>query len=458
MSGSANAQPGFFAALTQYRDRRLLFIFLLGCSSGFPWVLIGSAMTGWLKDANLSRATIGFFGSVTAVYAINFLWAPLVDRVKLGWLYRWLGQRRSWILLMQLLILCATIAIAFTNPAYSLIWTSLLALCIAAAAATMDIAIDGYRIDIIAHETARLPAAAAMSVAGWWTGYSLPGFYAFHYADSHGWPQVYLGMALILLALSLVSLFISEPVSTRDLLQQKAAARYQQKFQHPALLWLSVTVIEPFAEFFRRNGILLSCSLIAFILIFKLGEALLGRMSIQFYREVGFSNEQIAEYSKLIGWGATMVFTLLGSLLNVRFGVIKGLVLGGVTMAGSNLMFAWIALVGPDEDLLLWTILLDNFTTAFSIVAFVAFLTSFTGVAFSATQYALLASIGNFARTSMASFAGSLVDALNGNWALFFVLTSLMVLPGLMLLWFIVEQLKRKKHTATEPLLRPPPQ
>lgn len=450
MSGSATTQPGFFAALAQYRDRRLLFIFLLGCSSGFPWVLIGSAMSGWLKDANLSRATIGFFGSVTAVYAINFLWAPLVDRVKLGWLYRLLGQRRSWILLMQLFIVLATIAIAYTNPAYSLIWTSLLALCIAAAAATMDIAIDGYRIDIIGDNAARLPAAAAMSVAGWWTGYSLPGFYAFHYADSHGWPQVYLGMALILMALALVSLFITEPVSHRDLLQQKAAARYQQKIQHPALLWLSVTVIEPFAEFFRRNGMLLSCSLIAFILIFKLGEALLGRMSIQFYREVGFSNEQIAEYSKLIGWGATMVFTLLGSLLNVRFGVIKGLVLGGVTMAASNLMFAWIALVGPDEQLLLWTILLDNFTTAFSIVAFVAFLTSFTGVAFSATQYALLASIGNFARTSMASFAGSLVDALDGNWALFFVLTSLMVIPGLLLLWFIVRQLKRQQRNAAE--------
>ncbi len=446
MSGFVNAQPGFFAALTQYRDRRLLFIFLLGCSSGFPWVLIGSAMSGWLKDANLSRATIGFFGSVTAVYAINFLWAPLVDRVKLGWFYQLLGQRRSWILLMQLFIVLATIAIAFTNPAYSLIWTSLLALLIAAAAATMDIAIDGYRIDIIGNEPARLPAAAAMSVAGWWTGYSLPGFYAFHYADSHGWPQVYLGMALILLALAVASLCITEPVSHRDLLQQKAAARYQQKIQHPALLWLSVTVIEPFAEFFRRNGMLLSCSLIAFILIFKLGEALLGRMSIQFYREVGFSNEQIAEYSKLIGWGATMVFTLLGSLLNVRFGVIKGLVLGGVTMAGSNLMFAWIALAGPDEQLLLWTILLDNFTTAFSIVAFVAFLTSFTGVAFSATQYALLASIGNFARTSMASFAGSLVDALDGNWALFFLLTSLMVIPGLLLLWFIVKQLNRKQH------------
>jgi PAT family beta-lactamase induction signal transducer AmpG len=204
-------------------------------------------------------------------------------------------------------------------------------------------------------------------------------------------------------------------------------------------------VVEPFAEFFRRNGMTLALLLISFVFVFKLGEAFLGRMSIQFYREVGFSNEQIAEYSKLIGWGATLAFTLLGSLLNVRFGVIKGLVLGGITMAASNLMFAWIAQAGPDENLLLWTILLDNFTTAFSIVAFVAFLTSFTGVAFSASQYALLASIGNFGRTTVASLGGSMVDMLGGNWSLFFLITSLMVIPGLLLLWAIVRQMKKRQ-------------
>lgn len=140
-----------------------------------------------------------------------------------------------------------------------------------------------------------------------------------------------------------------------------------------------------------------------------------------------------------------MIFTLLGSLLNLRFGVYRGLVIGGITMALSNLMFAWIAHVGPNEQLLFWTIIVDNFTTAFSIVCFVAFLSSFTGVAFSASQYALLASIGNFGRTSMASFGGSMVDWLDGNWSLFFICTSLMVLPALGLLWWI-RQLIRQQH------------
>jgi len=446
MSEVVAAPASFRHALQQYYDRRLLFIFILGCSSGFPWVLISSGMSGWLKDANLSRAAIGYFGSVTAVYAFNFLWAPLVDRVRWPVLYPRLGQRRSWVLTMQTLIVLLTLAIAFTDPALNLIWISLLAFLIGLFAATMDVAIDGYRIDIIGQEPVKLPAAAAMSVAGWWTGYSLPGYFAFHYADIIGWPRVYLGLAMMLTLLAAVTLFIREPTTNRDLLQQKAAERYRQSLQHPVMLWLLVTVIEPFAEFFRRNGLKLSLSLIVFILIFKLGEAFLGRMSIQFYREVGFSNDQIAEYSKLIGWGATMAFTLLGSLLNVRFGVIKGLLLGGITMAGSNLMFAWIAQVGPDENLLLWTILLDNFTTAFSIVAFVAFLTSFTGVAFTASQYALLASIGNFARTSMASFGGALVDKLDGNWTLFFVITSLMVIPALLLLLLIVRMLKQREQ------------
>ena len=431
------ATQSWLQTLALYRDPRLWFIFLLGCSSGYPWVLISSAMTGWLKDANLSRAAISYFGSVTVVYAVNFLWAPLLDRVRLPWLYQLLGQRRRWVLLLQLFIVILTFGIAWTNPAASLIWTSLLALGIAAAAASMDVAIDGYRIDIIGQDRLRLPAAAAMGVAGWWTGYSLPGYLAFHYADTFGWSNVYLMLAALLLLLSLSTFWIKEPDSNRDLLQQKAAERYQSLQSHPALLWLQITVIEPFADFVRRNGIRLSLCLLVFILTFKLGESFLGRMSIQFYREVGFSNEQIAEYSKLIGWGATIFFTLLGSLLNTHYGVFKGLVVGGLAMAGSNLMFAWLAAAGPDESLLFWTIIIDNFTTAFSIVAFVSFLSAFTGVAFSASQYALLASVGNFGRTSMASFGGSMVDWLGGNWALFFLLTSLMVLPALGLLWYI---------------------
>ncbi|MDV7104747.1 MFS transporter [Vibrio sp. TH_r3] len=421
--------------LKSYLDRRLLWVMMLGCSSGFPWVLIGSNMSGWLKDAGLTRAAIGYFGSVFAVYAINFLWAPLIDRVKLPLLHNQLGQRRSWIFLCQCIILIGTVIIAGVNPATDLVFTSMVALGIATASATQDIAIDAYRIDTFPKSEAhKLPQASAMAVIGWWTGYSLPGYLAFINADSIGWNGVYYGMAGIMAILIIFTLLVGEPVTRRDELQQIAEHKYNKVVKSHLATWISVTVIEPFADFFKRNGVQVAITLLLFVFLFKIGEAFLGRMSITFYKEVGFSNEQIGQYSKLIGWWVTIFFTLVGSMFNVKFGIVRGLMIGGVAMASSNLMFAWIASVGPSEHLFLATIIVDNFTTAFSTVAFVSFLTVLTGQAFSATQYALLASLGNFGRTTLASFSGELVDYLD-NWSLFFVITALMVIPSLIMLY-----------------------
>ncbi|WP_261816811.1 AmpG family muropeptide MFS transporter [Vibrio gallicus] len=421
--------------IRSYMDKRLMWVFMLGCSSGFPWVLIGSNMSGWLKDAGLTRSAIGYFGSVFAVYAINFMWAPLVDRVKLPILHRFLGQRRSWILLCQAIILGCTIVISGVDPAKSLMFTSMLALCIAIASSTQDVAIDAYRIDTFPKsEASKLPQASAMAVMGWWTGYSLPGYLAFVNADSIGWNGVYVGMAVIVGILMLFTLLVGEPKTNRSSLQAEAEQRHAKVVGSPIIAWFSVTLIEPFADFFRRNGTRVALTLLLFVFLFKIGEAFLGRMSIPFYKEIGFSNEQIGDYSKLIGWGATLFFTLVGSMFNVRFGIVKGLMIGGIAMSSSNLMFAWMANTGPNEHLFLATILVDNFTTAFSTVAFVSFLTILTGQAFSATQYALLASLGNLGRTTLASFSGELVDYLN-DWSLFFILTAVMVIPSLIMLY-----------------------
>ncbi|MFV0450274.1 MAG: AmpG family muropeptide MFS transporter [Vibrio sp.] len=425
----------WLATIRSYFDKRLLWVLMLGCSSGFPWVLIGSNMSGWLKDAGLTRSAIGYFGSVFAVYAINFLWAPAVDRVKLPVLHSMLGQRRSWIFVCQILILVCTLLIAGVNPATNLMLTSMLALGIAIASSTQDIAIDAFRIDTFPKsESNKLPQASAMAVIGWWTGYSVPGYLAFINADAIGWNGVYYGMAAIVGVLILFTLLVGEPNTNREALQKQAEQRHNKVVNSKILTWLSVTVLEPFIDFFRRNGTSVAITLLLFVFLFKIGEAFLGRMSIAFYKEIGFSNEQIGYYSKLIGWGITMLFTLLGSMVNVRFGIVRGLMIGGVAMSASNLMFAWIAQAGPNEHLFLATIIVDNFTTAFSTVAFVSFLTVMTGQAFSATQYALLASLGNFGRTTLASFSGELADYLN-DWSLFFVLTALMVIPSLIMLY-----------------------
>ena len=436
-----------------YLDKRLLWVFMLGCSSGFPWVLIGSNMSGWLKDAGLTRAAIGYFGSVFAVYAVNFLWAPLVDRVKIPLLHSTLGQRRSWIFLCQSIVLICTLFIAGVNPANDLMLTSMLALAIAISSATQDIAIDAYRIDTFpkASKVSKLPQASAMAVIGWWTGYSLPGYFAFINADTMGWNGVYYGMAFVVALLMVFTLLVGEPKTERERLQARAETRYSNAMGSPnrLLSWLGVTVIEPFWDFFKRNGVQVALTILAFVFLFKIGEAFLGRMSIVFYREVGFSNEQIGHYSKLIGWGATIFFTLLGSVINVKFGIVRGLMIGGIAMAASNLMFAWIAKVGPNENLFLATVLIDNFTTAFSTVAFVSFLTMLTGDAFSATQYALLASLGNLGRTTLASFSGELVDYLN-DWSTFFIFTALMVIPSLIMLYSLrgfFTKLLEKQHS-----------
>ena len=433
-------QSSFLDTFKLYIDKRIIIIFLLGISSGFPWVIIGSAMSAWLKESDLTRSAIGFFGTITAVYAVNFLWAPLLDRVRIPLLGR-LGQRRSWIMLMQLFLLMGVVAISFTDPKTGIIWTSLIALTIAIASATQDVAIDAYRIESISPEDQKLiPIGSAMATSGWWTGYSLPGALAFILADFDGWnwSDVYRVMALFLVGLISIIFFIKEPNTSLFENQKKAELQYGKGTK----AWLLVTIVEPFREFFSRNGVKITLLILSFIFLFKIGEAFLGRMSIVFYKEVGFTNTEIGTYSKLIGWWVVIVFSIIGGIVNSHFGIIKGLFIGGIAMAASNLMFAWIAVVGPDTNLFLATVIVDGFTGAFATVTFVSFLSYLTSRSFTATQYALMASLGNLARTTLSSFSGVMVDKLDGNWSLFFIITAIMVIPSLLMLLVISKHIK----------------
>lgn len=440
-------------SVRQYLDRRLLIVFIFGMASGYPWVLIGSAMTAWLKEAGLTRSAIGLFGSVFAVYAINFLWAPFVDRVQLPLLGR-LGQRRGWILGMQIPLALATFAIAFTHPGASLTWTSILAITIAVCSATQDISVDAYRVEIIGRqEVAKIAHGSAMATAGWWTGYAGLGAVPFFLADMPGWTwsRVFMVLAALWIPLMLAVLFVPEAGQRRERFKE-AEERYERALAQRVapgrwarfVAWLAVTVVEPLREFFVRTGPRLGVSVLLFVFLFKLGEAFLGRMSIVFYKEVGFTDTQIATYSKLLTWWVTILFSVAGSVFNARFGLIKGLLLGGIAMASSNLMFSWIAVVGPVEWLYAVAIVVDGFTAAVSTVAFVAFISYLTSHTYTATQYALLASLGNLGRTIVSGASGFVVDALGGNWALFFVITALMVVPSLLLLVYVGRLLKER--------------
>ncbi len=413
-------------AISQFRNKRLLTIFCFGIASGFPWIMIGSVMSAWLKDDGFSRTDIGLFGLVFAMYTFNFVWSPLVDRLSLP-IFKRLGRRKSWVFAMQLLLVVFCLIISQLQLNTQIWWLALLGVAIATSSATQDIAIDGYRIDSMGNDKAAMTASSSMATAGWWTGYGGLGAIPFFLADLPGWswPQVYLVLAGIMSLLALITLYVNEP----PLIQ-----RTNENNTESMPRWFVNTLIKPFADFFARNGVKIGLTILLFIFSFKIGEAFVGRMSIVFYKELGFSNSDIGAYSKLINWWVTIVFAIIGGAFTIRFGIYKGLVVAGIAMAASNLMFSVMAQVGPDPSWFVAAVIIDGFTAAWSTVAMVAFISLLCNHTFSASQYALMASVSSFGRTALSGASGWLVDIMNGNWTLFFLLTALMVIPALMLL------------------------
>jgi len=438
-----------------YLDRRMLRILLLGIMSGFPWVLIGSALSLWLKENDLSRTTIGWAGLIFGVYAINFLWAPLIDRLHLPFLSKKIGHRKSWIILMQLIIFISLIIWSLLDPTKNLWLVIAVGLGIAISSATQDITIDALRIEQIAeNEKNLLAAGAAMSVVGWWTGYKIGGLVSLLSADilqkqgvQNYWQISFLILSGIITLCSVALLFIPEKNSKKKINFQSVVDKkmldkigFSNNFTK-SFAWLYGTVINPLLSFFKKNTISVALSILGFIFLFKIGEAFLGRMSIVFYKEIGFSKTDIALYSKGIGWLTTVVFTLLGGLFAVRMGLIKAMFLSGIFMALTNILFSILAWVGNSEIMFAFTVLIDDLAAAFATVAFVGFISALVDRNYTATQYALLASIGTAGRTLFASSSGMMVDWLNGNWIIFFIITALMVIPSLICLLLIRKKL-----------------
>ncbi len=432
-----------------YFQSRMARIFLLGIIAGFPWVLIGSSLSSWLDDGGLSRTTIGFSGLIFTVYAVNFCWAPLVDRIRIPVLARILGHRRAWIIPLQLIILLALLAWGGLNPADNLAAVIAFGLLIATASATQDIVIDAMRIEQFGRtESEAMVAGAAVYIIGWHTGFKLGGAVAFAIAEILGWPMTFVLLGAVIILCNIALLFAHEsprvPIADQKekFDEERLAARSGMRgFVRRARLWLSSTFIAPIASFFRRNGFTIAVSLLGFIFLFKVGEAFLGRMSVVFYQEIGFTKTDIAIYSKGLGWMITVLATLLGVHLAIRIGLVRGLVLAGIAMALTNLLFAQIAWAGKSELLFAVAVIADDLAASLATVTFVAFISMLVDRNYTAAQYALLASIGNAGRTTLASTSGAMVDWLGGDWGTFFVITTLMVIPSLIFLWIIRRRL-----------------
>ena len=439
-----------------YFDQRMLKILLLGSISGFPWVLIGSSLSLWLKEDGLSRSTVGWAGLIFAVYAFNYLWAPLIDRIQIPYLTKKIGHRRGWIVLMQLFILSSLGLWSLIDPTENLAIVISVGLIIAIASATQDITVDALRIEQIGeNEGKSMAAGAAMAVVGWWSGYKLGGMIALFAADyfqSLGfekyWQLTFLILGVLIILMNIGLMFVTEKNSKDRIKRQALNDKLildklgDNNFFSKFVVWISGTISGPILSFFKKNGFSIALGILGFVFLFKVGEAFLGRMSIIFYKEIGFSKSDIAIYSKTLGWITTVVFTLLGGLFVIRSGVLKAMFLAGIIMAATNLLFSLLAWSDKSELLFAIAVIFDDIAAAFATVAFVAFISLLVDRAYTATQYALLASIGTAGRTTLASSSGALVDWLNGNWGLFFILTALMVIPSLLILWFIRNKLK----------------
>ena len=357
---------------------------------------------------------------------------------------------------MQFCILLALISWSFLDPTENLWIIIAIGLGIAISSSTQDITLDALRIEQIGkNESRSMAAGAAFSVVGWWTGYKVGGIISLVSAEilqnqgiENYWQISFLIISTVIIFCTILLLLIPEKYSLeKHSLQKKADRKILNKlgtvnFFTKTIAWFTGTLINPLSSFFKVNTVKVALGILLFIFLFKIGEAFLGRMSIIFYKEIGFSKTDIAFYSKGIGWITTVTFTLLGGLFAVRVGLIKAMFVSGIFMALTNLMFSVLAWSGNSEVLFAAAVLLDDLAAAFATVAFVAFISVLVDRTYTATQYALLASIGTLGRTLFASSSGALVDWLNGDWGLFFVITALMVIPSLVVLLLIRKKLK----------------
>ena len=402
---------------------------LLGFSAGLPLLLVLGTLSFWLREAGIDRTTIGYLSWVGLAYAFKWVWAPLVDRLPIPLLTRWLGRRRSWLLLSQLAIMVGLVAMSFNDPQVALqpvVWG---ALVVAFGSATQDIALDAYRIESAPSE--RQAALAATYQTGYrlamiWAGAGVLWLAARAEATElvgyqHGaWQTAYLVMAASM-ALGLLTVLLSPEPIERAMPVAKNMAE-----------WLKGAVVEPFADFLQRYG-QQALLILALIAVYRISDIVMGIMANPFYVDMGYSKDEVAAITKVYGVIMTLAGAFVGGVLAMRLGVMRVLMLGAVLSAATNLLFAVLSTRGHDVTALMLVISADNLSSGIASAAFIAYLSSLTNISYSATQYALFSSMMVLAPKFLAGYSGRYVDAF--GYPHFFVATALLGLPVLLLVW-----------------------
>lgn len=447
---AAGAKPGWREALRAYADPRVAAMLFLGFSAGLPFLLVFATLSAWLAQAGIERGTIGLLSWVGITYSTKVLWAPVVDRLALPLLTRWLGRRRGWMLLAQFALVAGLAGMSAQDPARDLQAVVLLALLVAFASATQDICIDAWRIE--AAPESRQGAMAAAYQLGYRAGLIAAGTGALLLAGSFGWQSAYLVMAALAGVGIVTTLLIPEPerggANAAPAVEARVVDFIARRPGWPAWLraagaWFTGAVVCPFVDFFARNGVATGALILAFIGLFRVTDIAMGVMANPFYLELGYTLQQIGVIAKGYGVGMTILGALAGGVAVARWGTLASLVAGGVLVIASNLTFAALAWIGsPDLAWLALVISCDNFSAGLAGTAFIAYLSGLTNTAYTATQYALFSSLFTLPGKIVAGGSGYVADAI--GWPLFFVYTSSLGLPALVLLAVLVRRLGRQ--------------
>ena len=404
-----------------YFRPRVIAMMFLGFSGGLPFLLVFSTLTAWLREEGVSKSAIGFFAWIGITYSIKVIWAPIIDRYGIPLLTRSLGQRRSWMLAGQLGIAAGLLAMSLlgTSDLYVL---SIAALVVAFSSATQDVAIDAYRIE--AMEERYQGAMSAMYIFGYRVALLAAGAGAFYLAEYFNWVVAYQVMAAAMLLGVLTCLSISEPVKARDelLAQEESSRGWRVNFVN--------AVLQPFLEFFRRQG-RFALIILLFIAVFRLSDIAMGIMANPFYLDMGYSKTDIANVAKVFGFFMSIAGAAIAGLLVVKWGIYRCLMIGAVAVASTNVLFAVLSLATPELSYLAVVISADNISGGFAATAFVAYLSSLTNRAYTATQYALFSSLMTLPGKFMSGFSGLVVD--NFGYFEFFLVAAALGIPAIFL-------------------------
>ena len=418
---AASGQRGPWAAVRPYLEKESLAAFFVGVSSGFPYAMIGATLTTRLAQEGIDKKTVTAFTLAFLVYNLKVFWAWIVDGVRIPVLGR-LGQRVSWLLVAGAAVIVAVVNLALVDPSASIQATVVAALLVGIAGATYDIVIDAYRIETL--KPYQLGVGSGMSQYGWRIGSAAAGALALVVAARLGWSAAYVACAAFALPAMLTGLIVGEP------------ARHVVAGEKRGLAAVRNAIVGPFAEFMRRSGAWL---VLAFILVHKIGDTLANLTFRLLFNDLGYTNDEIAVYDVAFGFWAFLVGIFFGGILYTKLGLKRSVLLALVLMCVSNLSFAVLAAAGHSNWGLAAAIGFENFASGYGGVVVVAYFSALCNLQFTAAQYALISAAASvLGRVLTGTTAGGLIQAM--GYVDFYLLTTLLALPGILLFWFMMRR------------------